>query len=348
MVAYDEVGGPPLRGRTFTAADFRVPAHYLPLLVGEAEAIALTGGPLTDGALPSMRFLNLCLEQMRRTGDEACGVSPAPVPTGTFGLLLAAASQGDTFADALRRFADAARVLRPDMVVRFSRTRRALELSVGYEGGRSGRRDLLTEIFVITIHCGLRWLTGRPLAPVSLRAQPGTAPMGPTLLRPVISTTLLRRGTGVTIGYDLADARVPLRAVKYQHWGAHELGEFTTLLEAAARQMTASVLPAAPELVTRVRTLIGPRAWTEPEVARALGMSVATLRRRLSEAGASFRALSSEARRDAAASLLVTGRGLEDVAAELGFSDARSLRRACRTWFGVTPSEYRRQRLDSD
>lgn len=348
MVAYDEAGGRSSRGRVFTAADFRVPAHYLPLLVGEAEAMALTGGPPADGVLPSMRFLNLCLEQMRRSGDEACGVSATPVVTGTFGLMLAAASQGDTFADALKRFADAARMLRPDMVVRFSRTRRALELSVGYEGPRSGRRDLLTEIFAITVHCGLRWLTGRTLAPVFLRVQPGTPPMGPTLLRPVISPIALRRGTGVTIGYDLADGRAPLRPVKYKHWAAHELGEFTTLLEAAARQMTATVVPAVPELVARVRSLIGPKAWTEPDVARALGMSVATLRRRLSEAGVSFRTLSSEARRDAAASLLVTGRALEDVAAELGFSDARSLRRACHGWFGMAPGEYRRHRLDSD
>lgn len=343
MVAYDQAGSRSPRGRPFTAADFRVPAHYLPLLIGEAEALAVAGPPPDDGVLPSMRFLNLVLEQMRRTGDEGCGVGPIPVATGTFGLLLAAASQGDTFAEALRRFAEAARVLRPDMLIRFSRSRRALELSVGYEGPRSGRRDLQTEIFAITIHCGLRWLTGRRLAPVFLRVQPATPPMGPTLLRPVLSPSALRRGTGVTIGYDLADARIALRPVKYQHWAAHELGEFSALLEEAARAMTTTVVPATPELVSRVRTLIGPAAWTEPDVARALGMSVATLRRRLSEAGASFRALSSEVRRDAAASLLVTGRGLEDVAAELGFSDARSLRRACNTWFGMTPAEYRRQ-----
>lgn len=343
MVTRDETRSGPARGRVFTAADFRVPAHYLPLLIGAAEAEALMGTPPDDGVLPSMRFLNLVLEQMRRSGDEACGVGPAPIATGTFGLMLAAASQADTFGDALKRFADAAPMLRPDLIVRFSRSRRALELSLGYEGPRSGRRDLQIEIFAITVHCGLRWLTGRPLKPVFLRAQPATPPMGPSLLRPVISPSALRRGTGVTIGYELADGRAPLRPVKYQHWAAHELGEFTVLLEEAARQMASAAVPATPALVGRVRALMGPTAWTEPDVARALGMSVATLRRRLAEEGASFRTLSSDVRRDAAASLLATGRGLEDVAAELGFSDARSLRRACRVWFDMTPDEYRRR-----
>lgn len=344
MVTRDETRSGPARGRVFTAADFRVPAHYLSLLVGEDQARVLTGRPPEDGVLGSMRFLNLCLEQMRRTGDEALGVRSTPVAPGTFGLLLAAAAQGDTFAEALKRFADAAPMLRPDTLVRFNRTRRALELSFGHEGPRSARRDLLNEIFALTVHCGLRWLTGRRLPPVSLRVQPALPPMGPTLLRPVISPVALRRGTGVTIGYDLADARVPIRPVKYQHWAAHELGEFTALLEEAAAGMTASVAPAPPDIVAQVRAAIGPEAWAEPLVARSLGMSTATLRRRLSEAGASFRALSSDVRREAAESLLVTGRGLEDVAAELGFSDARSLRRACQAWFGVTPAEYRRAR----
>lgn len=344
MVVKDETGGSPVRGRVFTAADFRVPAHYLPLLVGEAAAEALAGPVPTDGALPSTRFLNLCLEQMRRADDEACGVLAAPVPQGAFGLLLAAAAQGDTFADALRRFADAARVLRPDTLVRFSRSRRGLGLSFGYEGPRSARRDLLLEIFVLTAHCGFRWLTGRRLSPTFLQVQPSSPPLGPTLLRPVLSPAVLRRGTGVSVTYAVADGRASLRPVKYQHWAAHELGEFNALLEEAAAGMSSALPAAPPGVVEQVRGAIGSFGWDEPAVARAMGMSSATLRRRLSEAGATFRELCSDVRRQGAASLLATDRGLEDVAAELGFSDARSLRRACRAWFGMTPAEYRRSR----
>jgi AraC-like DNA-binding protein len=130
--------------------------------------------------------------------------------------------------------------------------------------------------------------------------------------------------------------------VKYQHWAAHELGEFTRLMEEAAQERVALAGEGPPGILGQVRAVIGPDAWDAPTAARRLGMSTATLRRRLDEAGSSFRELSSEARRRAAASLLATEHSLEDVAAQLGFSDARSLRRACRAWFGMAPAEYRR------
>lgn len=38
---------------------------------------------------------------------------------------------------------------------------------------------------------------------------------------------------------------------------------------------------------------------------------------------------------------------LEAVAGRAGYADARSFRRACLRWFGVTPGEYRRQHRDA-
>jgi len=336
------------RGGAFGAGGFRVPRHYLDLMVGAgpaaellARAEASAAFPADGERLPSMLFLNLCLEQMRRTDDEACGAGPIRVPRGTFGLLLAAAAQGDTFAEALQRFVAATPMLRPDLIARLTQSRRGLALSFDYEGERDARRDLVIEIFTLTAHCGFRWLTGRKLRPVALRVAPALPPLGPSLLRPVIAGTAVRRGQGVTVTYDVADAEAPLKPVKYRHWGAHELGEFTAMMEEAAREHAAPKA-AAPDIVKQVRDVIGPDAWGEPAAARRLGMSTATLRRRLAEAGASFRELSSDERRKAAASLLATEHSLDDVAARLGFSDARSLRRACKTWFGVAPAEYRK------
>lgn len=331
------------RGRVFTADDFRVPASYLSLLVGQEAANDLYGGPLPADVLPSMRFLHLCLEHMRRTSDESCGTAPAKVAKGVFGMLIAAASQGDTFAEALQRFAAAAPFLRPDITITFARSRRGLALTFDYPGERDARRDLITEIFAITAHCGFRWLTGRRLKPAFLRIAPATAPMGPTLLRPVLGALAQRGGAGVTVGYDLADAEVPLKPVKYQHWAAHELDEFKALLDETAREHFAAGRPGPADIVARVRAVIGPEAWSEPAAAKALGMSTATLRRRLSEAGSSFRAVSSDARRATAESLLVTGQSLDEIAERLGFSDVRSFRRACQTWFGASPAAYRKQ-----
>lgn len=336
-------------GGGFTADRFGVPRHYLELLVGpEAAEVLLADARATEAftvdgdRLPSMLFLNLCLEHMRRSGDESLGAAPAPVARGAFGLLVAAASQGDTFGEALRRFAAAAPVVRPDLVVQVVSSRRGLAVSFDCVGPRDARRDLVAEIFALTAHCGFRWLTGQRLRPAQLRVAAFAPPLGPTLLRPVILGTASRRDRGVTITYEAADADLPLRAVKYQHWAAHELGEFTALMDEAAQSLASQPAGAVTDILAQVRAAIGPDAWDETSAARALGMSPATLRRRLAEAGSSFREVSSDARRRAAASLLATEHSLEDIAAQLGFSDARSLRRACKAWFGMAPAEYRR------
>jgi hypothetical protein len=57
-----------------------------------------------------------------------------------------------------------------------------------------------------------------------------------------------------------------------------------------------------------------------------------------------FRAISADLQRSAAETLFVTDKSLEDIAIEIGYSDVRSLRRACQRWFGVTPTVYRRGR----
>lgn len=73
------------------------------------------------------------------------------------------------------------------------------------------------------------------------------------------------------------------------------------------------------------------------EVARSLGVSARTLRRRLGEEDTSFRALLELARRDAAPELLRTHGSVSDVAFLLGFSETSAFSRAFRRWFHVSP-----------
>lgn len=81
--------------------------------------------------------------------------------------------------------------------------------------------------------------------------------------------------------------------------------------------------------------------FTQPAVAKRLGLSVATLRRRLElEGSLSFRVLNERALKRAARSLVEQRHHPSDVAEELGFSDLRSFARAFRRWIGVTPTAY--------
>ncbi len=78
-------------------------------------------------------------------------------------------------------------------------------------------------------------------------------------------------------------------------------------------------------------------------VARSLGMASRTLQRRLAEAGVRFSALLEQVRCERAVELLQRpSADFNEVAERVGFSDARSLRRALKRQTGRTPSELRR------
>ena len=100
-------------------------------------------------------------------------------------------------------------------------------------------------------------------------------------------------------------------------------------------------------LAARIRRLLRewpPASWPDFDtLARQLNASPATLRRRLSEEGESYRSITDELRRDLAISLLAETRlSMADIGSELGFSETSAFHRAFRKWTGARPGEYRR------
>ncbi|MET0339522.1 MAG: AraC family transcriptional regulator [Polyangiales bacterium] len=97
----------------------------------------------------------------------------------------------------------------------------------------------------------------------------------------------------------------------------------------------------------RVRDLLvrgaSPHRTDMPTVARSLGMSARSLRRRLSAEGKPYNELVNEALAIMAKQLLRgTRRTIQETAFELGFSDARTFHRAFKRWTGQTPNAYRK------
>lgn len=95
----------------------------------------------------------------------------------------------------------------------------------------------------------------------------------------------------------------------------------------------------------RVRAALGGGTSDQAEIARLLGVSVATLRRRLEAEGTRFRTLKAEALNERAKQLVGGRSNLEDVAEILGFSDLRSFSRAYKAWNGSTPKSDRKRAL---
>lgn len=77
-------------------------------------------------------------------------------------------------------------------------------------------------------------------------------------------------------------------------------------------------------------------------VAELYGMSPSSLRRRLRDEGTHFTAVRARCLMGYAEHLLLeTGLKIQDIAAQVGFSDDRAFRRAFHQWRGISPSEFR-------
>ncbi len=90
---------------------------------------------------------------------------------------------------------------------------------------------------------------------------------------------------------------------------------------------------------------LGRNTADQGSVARRLGVSAATLRRRLEECGARYSELLEELRKDVASRhLSECVLPIEEISVRAGFSQRTAFYRAFHRWFGCTPAEFRRAR----
>jgi AraC-like DNA-binding protein len=79
-------------------------------------------------------------------------------------------------------------------------------------------------------------------------------------------------------------------------------------------------------------------------VAREVGLTTRTLRRKLSLLGCTLRELSDEARQELACHALCSpDRSIKDIAYALGFAEPSAFHRAFKRWTGLTPHQFRSQ-----
>lgn len=103
-------------------------------------------------------------------------------------------------------------------------------------------------------------------------------------------------------------------------------------------------------VVSQVRRLVtetieaDQRPPTLRSVASALGKSVRSLERNLTQTGITFRMIVEEERKRLAAAMLSDhGRTIQEISDLLGFSDRTSFTRSFRAWFNVPPAAFRLQ-----
>lgn len=137
--------------------------------------------------------------------------------------------------------------------------------------------------------------------------------------------------------------------VIYDHEAACQAMNVTARPELNDRGMYARVIDAlshvgyshgAQGFLVRIHDQIMDGCERQEDIASSLGVSTATLRRRLAEENTSFRDMLLRAKMSHGQALLAGGQSIAHVSDVLGYSDIRAFNRAFKKWFGATPAAY--------
>ena len=333
---------PPLPDRSVSIAFVRSAVQALDT-AGRAAVLAEAGiaAPLLaqDAArVPAQAFARLWMAVARALDDEFFGLDARRMKVGTFAMLCHALAGQPTVGAALRQALRGFGLFFDDISARLQVAggQAVLQIDNRIRAGADASR-FADETLLVMLHGLLCWLAGRrvPLARVDwAHAAPAHADEYRRMFGP-----LQRFGAPGTAA--LFDARV--------------LSAATTVtpasLKAFLRDAPQSVFlkqVVSTNLGDRARRLCrsaldsGAPAPTLADLGRALGLSTATLRRRLDAEGAAWGPLKDAVRRDLALQLLAEGRlSVADIATRLGFEDASTFYRAFRKWTGSAPGAWR-------
>lgn len=127
--------------------------------------------------------------------------------------------------------------------------------------------------------------------------------------------------------------------------GSHEFAAFFEVFPCGVFELSSRSLPEQVLALMHAWVRQGDGMPSQQALAHSLGISLSTFRRRLVEAGATFRHLREQCLvRNAEELLGGTDLAIHEIAARLGFSDAPAFRRAFRQWTGTAPGAWRAAR----
>ena len=292
--------------------------------------------------VPAQAFARLWMAVAQALDDEFFGLDARRMKVGSFAMLCHAVASQSTVGAALRQALRGFGLFFDDLGVslRVAGGQALLQIDNRIRTGAGDAADarrFADETLLVMLHGQLCWLAGRrvPLTRVDwAHAVPAHADEYRRMFGP-----LQRFDAAATVA--VFDARVLAAATTVT---PASLKAF--LRDAPQSVFLKQVVPTG--LGDRARRLCrsaldqGQAAPTLAALGRAMGLSTATLRRRLDAEGAAWGPLKDEVRRDLALQLLAEGRlSVADIAVRLGFEDASTFYRAFRKWTGSAPGAWR-------
>jgi AraC-like DNA-binding protein len=275
------------------------------------------------------------------SGEETLYLSARPLVTGTSDFVISDAARTATLLDGMERIARAYNLLHGGEYNRVERHGRALvyfvdDAAFPYTQASETYIQLCLEGVLLFLHATFCTLVGEDLTPALKRAhtrRPVARADTPLALWD-IPITYSAAGFGLT--YDAAVAALPLTSGDKLPPDHAVHNRLIALIE--DRQARPS---GEGDLVRLVRQVLSDGLQDQTAVAARLACSVATLRRRLTAGGTSFRELRHAVLNESAKLRLSGSSQIGDIAEQLGFSDCRSFSRAFKGWNGVPPSLWK-------
>ena len=330
--------------------EYSVSAEYIPQLIKLVEKYGVSEQEYLAG-LPEMASVDLRdpaaripLHLYEPAILRAMDVTKAPwlgwefganVNLSSHGVLGYAAMSSETLRDAL------------ELAVKYLRTRGTLvELSLKVEGDTAviqldelvALNDVapfLVEGFFVGLHYIGSHLMGETYLDGELRfAFP--EPDYFQQMKPIIP---------VPVQFDCAYHQMRFPAVRLEQKLRFADPRLAQMAEAQCEQEMASI-KSPPKLLGQVRRIVLGEAGRFPsveETASELHMSSRTLKRKLQQLGTSYQRILDDLRKGLAVEYLTqTECTVDEIAIQLGYSDASNFARAFRRWTKKSPSDYRR------
>lgn len=274
--------------------------------------------------------------------DEFFGLGRRPMKRGSFALLCHAIISSTNLEQALRRALRFLRLVVDDVegCLRLDGDHAEIVLldhpssSVGPPGPPHG--VYLYSAFLVIVHGVACWLIGKriPLLQVWFRS---TEPGFRTELMKLFADDIRFSCDHSGIRFDAAFLRMR---------NSRSLTDMKRFLRNAPANFLVKYkdLNSLSSQVRRHLRTMEPAVWPSfPMLAQQMGLSPATLRRRLTSEGNSYRLMIDELRQEQASALLADpSLSISQVAEKLGFTEYSSFYRAFRQWTGSSPRAFRR------
>lgn len=296
---------------------------------------AINAGEETEDPANLLRLLERFAIEVQ---DESLHLSARPLMPGTNDYVLSSLSHCRTIEGACRQLANAYNFIHGGNYNQVEKTTDALVYRIddrtfpyAAEAGQYVMFNL--DMVLIFIHAIVTTLSGAPVALLKIKSRNTEAGQSP------LSTAFPE--TAISYKMGCFELHYPLTQAELEITQSCNNTLNTAMVYSELQRLgTVPSTDACQSFLVRVRGALEAGLRDQQSVARSLGCSVATLRRRLSAYRTSFRQSRELVLNQEAKLLLTQHLSLEEIASKLDFSDVRSFKRAFRNWNGVSPKQY--------